>query len=209
MPTLNIMKLYRFTRYLYTLSSFIGFLVLLLNSPQRLAVLLKFAGLSHTTIYSESSFKDVCHAIENAAIASDRRRYKSIIVPYTGKIGQYKDGRHDQGKQDEGKQDGGKQDGGKQDEGKQDVGKMSRKDDCQRSGAKGDKSVNGYRRGEVNEADKDGRVIFTHCRHRECNVEGSDHESEASECDSYGGVDNAREVSGRVSHLTNNKAHLV
>jgi hypothetical protein len=72
--TFNMMTLYRYYRYyryLYTLSSFIGFLFLLLNSPQRLALLLRFAGLSHTTIFPQSLFKDPCDEIEDAAIASN------------------------------------------------------------------------------------------------------------------------------------------
>jgi hypothetical protein len=116
-------KLYRYGRYLYALSSFIGFIFILLNSPQRLAVLLRFAGLSYTTIFSHSSFKALCHAIENTAIASNRRRHNSIIVPYLGKLEQNKDWRHGERKQDEGKGNEGKEDEGKQEEGKQDEAK--------------------------------------------------------------------------------------
>jgi hypothetical protein len=106
--TFNMMKLYRYYRYLYALSSFIGFLFLLLNSPQRLALILKFAGLSHTTIFSQNLFKDPCDEIEDAAIASDPGGYNSTITQCTEKMGQYKiellakgehaDGRHINGK---------------------------------------------------------------------------------------------------------------
>jgi hypothetical protein len=106
--TFNIMKLYRYYRYLYALSSFIGFLFLLLNSPQRLALLLKFAGLSHATIFSQSPFKDPCDEIEDAAIASNPGGYNSTITRCTEKMGQHKielhgkeehaDGRHINGK---------------------------------------------------------------------------------------------------------------
>ena len=111
MSTFNTMKFYRyyrFGRYLYALSSFIGFLFLLLNSPQRLALLLKFAGLSHATIFSQSPFKDPCDAIEDAAIASDPGGYNSTVTRCTEKMGQHQielhgkrehaDGRHINGK---------------------------------------------------------------------------------------------------------------
>jgi hypothetical protein len=91
--TFNMVKLYRyyhFGRYLYALSSFIGFFFILLNSPQRLVVLLKFAGLSHATIFSQTSFKDSCDAIEDAAIASDPRGCNLTITRCTGKMGQHK-----------------------------------------------------------------------------------------------------------------------
>jgi hypothetical protein len=63
----------------------------------------------------------------------------------------------------------------------------------------------GYRSKEAN---NDGRIIFTHFRHRQGNIESSDHKGEAGEGDSYGGVDNAREVSRRMSHLANDEADL-
>jgi hypothetical protein len=80
---------YCFGRYLYALSSFISFLFLLLNSPQRLALLLKFAGLSHATIFSQSPFKDPCDAIKDTIIASNPGGYNSTITRYTEKMGQH------------------------------------------------------------------------------------------------------------------------
>jgi hypothetical protein len=134
--TFNILKVYRyyrFGRYFYTFSSFIGFLFLLFNSPQRLAPLLKIAGLSYTTFFSRSRLKYIYDAIENTTIKSDPRGHNSIVVPYIGKMGQHKEGKQDDGKQDDGKQDDGKQDDGKQDDGKQDDGKQ---DDGKQDGSR-------------------------------------------------------------------------
>ncbi|KAL5328010.1 hypothetical protein ACEPPN_005716 [Leptodophora sp. 'Broadleaf-Isolate-01'] len=86
----NLYRYYRLGRYLYTLSSFMGFFFILFHSPQRLVVLLKVAGLSHTTIFSQTSFKDSCDAIEDAAIASDPSGCNLTITRCTGKMGQHK-----------------------------------------------------------------------------------------------------------------------
>jgi len=79
-------RYYRFSRYLYTLSSFISFLFLLLNSPQYLVLLLKFARLSHVTIFSQSPFKDLYDVIKDTIIISNPRGYNSTITRYTKKI---------------------------------------------------------------------------------------------------------------------------
>ena len=104
----NLYRYYRFGRYLYALSSFIGFFFILLNSPQRLVILLKFAGLSHATIFSQTSFKDTCDAIEDATIASDPGGCNSTITQCTGKMGQHKTRLHSKEENDGGRYIDGK-----------------------------------------------------------------------------------------------------
>jgi hypothetical protein len=50
-----------------------------------MALLLKVAGLSQATIFSNNSLKDVFDKIGKAAIASNPRGYNSIVVPYIRK----------------------------------------------------------------------------------------------------------------------------
>jgi hypothetical protein len=75
-------KLYRYYQYLYRISSLFGFLIFLFNSPKHTAFLLKIVGISHTTIFAKSSFKDICDKIERVTIASNPQRHNSIVAPY-------------------------------------------------------------------------------------------------------------------------------
>ncbi|KAH6664048.1 P-loop containing nucleoside triphosphate hydrolase protein [Halenospora varia] len=78
----NMSELYHYYQYLYRISSLFGFLIFLLNSPKHTALLLKIIGISHTTIFAKSSFKDICNHIERAVIASNPRQHNSIVAPY-------------------------------------------------------------------------------------------------------------------------------
>jgi hypothetical protein len=73
-----------------------------------LVILLKLAGLSHATIFSQTSFKDTCDAIEDAAIASDPGGCNSTITRYNRKMGQRKVGLHDEEEHDGGRHINGK-----------------------------------------------------------------------------------------------------
>ena len=65
-------------------------------------ILLKFVGLSHTTIFSQTSFRDICDAIEDATIASDPGGYNSTITRYTENMVQRKIALHDKEEHDGG-----------------------------------------------------------------------------------------------------------